>query len=389
MDKAVHRFSQSLFQSLLESAPDGIIIVDSRGKMTLVNSQAEKMFGYLRKDLIGRTIEVLVPSRYQKVHKSDRQGYNRAPKTRPMGSGMELSARRRDGSEFPVEISLSPQRSGKETLVTAIIRDVTERFQAREALRKAHDDLEIMVQERTAALLEATRANQEIQAQLFRTEKLAEIGQLAAGVAHEIRNPLAGIRGAIEVLRENTIPAEVRRQLMDEILLRVDRLNHAVQDLLEYARPMTPSKVQISLNDLLNSAMDALVHDPQMRGIKVVKRFRGRVILISDPVLVERVVINIILNAAQAMEQKGQLEISLHQKSGQAILTFADNGPGIAPEHLGRIFNPFFTTRSKGSGLGLALCKKYVEELGGEVKVVSEVGKGSTFRLYLPTAKKT
>ncbi len=346
------------------------------------------MFDYQRKDLIGQPIEILVPERFHAPHVTDRGKYYSAPVTRAMGSGMELSARRRDGSEFPVEISLSPLRTEEGILVTAIIRDIAERYQAREALRKAHDELEIKVQERTAALLKATAENEQYQAQLFRSEKLAEIGQLAAGVAHEIRNPLAGIRGAIEVLNENTLSPEVRQQLMVEILQRVDRLNHAVQDLLEYAKPMSPSKTLISLNELLESVVQGLMHDPQLHEIEVFRHIRSQVAVHTDPVLVERIIINIFLNAVQAMEHSGRLDITLDQKDEQALIAFTDSGPGIQAEYLDRIFNPFFTTRAKGSGLGLALCKKYMEELGGSIKVKSDLGRGSTFLVYLPTAKR-
>ena len=342
------------------------------------------MFGYQRGDLLGQPIEILVPERYHASHLKDREKYYTAPATRAMGSGMELSARRRDGSEFPVEISLSPLKTKEGILVTAIIRDIAERYQAREALRKAHDELEVRFEERTADLLKATAETEHYQAQLFRSEKLAEIGQLAAGVAHEIRNPLAGIRGAIEVLNENTLPVDVRQQLMVEILQRVDRLNHAVQDLLEYAKPMSPTKSQTSLNDLLESVIQGLMHDPQLREIKVVKHFLRQVVVNTDPMLVERIIINIFLNAVQAMEHSGKLDITLDQEDEHALIAFTDSGPGIQAEHLDRIFNPFFTTRSKGSGLGLALCKKYMEELGGSLKVKSELGKGSTFLVYLP-----
>ena len=145
---------------------------------------------------------------------------------------------------------------------------------------------------------------------MLKAEKLAEIGQLAAGVAHEIRNPLAGIRGAIEVLRENKMDSELQRHVMDEILERVDRLNTAVQDLLEYAKPMSPHKTMVHLTDILESTLSTLVHDPRLQGVEIVKDYRQSVDVETDADIAERVFINIILNAAQAMKSSGKLQVT-------------------------------------------------------------------------------
>jgi signal transduction histidine kinase len=173
---------------------------------------------------------------------------------------------------------------------------------------------------------------------------------------------------------------------MFEILQRVDRLNHAVQDLLEYAKPTTPSRAQFHLEDLFESVIQGLAHDPQMQKIGIHKHLRQQAMVNTDPVLVERIFVNILLNAAQAMEYEGRIDITLDQRDDLGLIAFTDDGPGISEENLDKIFTPFFTTRSKGSGLGLALCKKYLEALGGSIKVKSELGKGSTFLVFLPLA---
>lgn len=342
------------------------------------------MFGYRREDLLGKSVEMLIPERFRPRHTEHRSRYFAAPATRPMGAGYELSAQRRDGSEFPVEISLSPLHTVEGMLITSVIRDVSEKHTAAEALRKAHDQLEIRVQERTAELLKTTAEKQQALEQLLRAEKLAEIGQLATGVAHEIRNPLAGIRGAIEVLRGVKAEGDVERPIMDEIMLRVDRLNAAVQDRLEYAKPMALQKSTVRLSAVLDGALATLLHDPRLRGIEIVRDYRQPMEVETDLTFLERAFINIILNAAQAMKSTGTLRIGLETTGTVAVISFQDTGPGIEPGTLGKIFNPFFTTRSEGSGLGLALCKKYVEMLGGKINVVSEVGAGTTFSISLP-----
>jgi len=186
------------------------------------------------------------------------------------------------------------------------------------------------------------------------------------------------------VLRENKVDTEVQRPIMTEILERVDRLNTAVQDLLEYAKPMSLHKARLQLSDVLDSTLSTLLRDPHLQGVEIVKDYRQPVDVDTDVSVIERAFTNIVLNAAQAMNSTGTLQITLEASGANAVISFRDTGPGIESAVLGKVFSPFFTTRSEGSGLGLALSKKYIEVLGGKIEVTTQRGIGTTFVISLP-----
>jgi two-component system cell cycle sensor histidine kinase/response regulator CckA len=369
-------FTGEPFRQLLESAPDAMIILGVDGRIAIANSQAEARFGWSRHELAGQTLERLIPERFRTVHANHYGAFVLDPRPRPMAQGLELRALRKDGTEFPVEISLSPFRLGEDTFIIAAIRDVTMRKEGEQALRRAED-------------------------QLRQAQKMEAIGCLAGGVAHDFNNLLSVILGYASMILESLSPGDPLRADVDELLVAGHRATDLTRQLLAFSRNqvLEPRVVDLKqelaslqklLRRLLSEDIELSVMTPESAGKVFV-----------DVGQFEQVVMNLVVNARDAMPRGGNLTIeaaNIELDSAYAadhagvtpgpyvMLAVTDTGVGMTAEIQSRIFDPFFTTKEsgKGTGLGLATVFGIVKQSGGHICVYSEPGHGTTFKIYLP-----
>ncbi|HTV91476.1 MAG TPA: ATP-binding protein [Verrucomicrobiae bacterium] len=360
---------------LLEYAPDATILVDAEGKIRLVNAQTERLFGYYREELIGRPIEMLIPARYRGRHVGERKGYYGDPHVRPMGIGMELNGLRKNGSEFPVEISLSPVSTREGTFVSASVRDSTER-----------KTLERQLRELNAALEGANRAKD----------------SFLASMSHELRTPLnaiIGFTGTLLMQLPGPLTAEQERQL--EIVQSSARhLLSLINDILDLAK-IESGKVELTFEpisakdvvDAVSSSLAALAAEKQLE-------FTTHVTVDGEITTDRRALTQILLNLtnnALKYTECGSVRIDVratsYNEKPAVAFSVSDTGIGIKPDDQERLFKAFEqldrsnTRRYEGTGLGLYLCRNLAQLLGGELMVTSEFGKGSTFTFTLPRAR--
>ncbi|MBV8345083.1 MAG: PAS domain S-box protein [Candidatus Eremiobacteraeota bacterium] len=359
--------------SLVEHAPDAIVIIDESGVIRLVNAQTERLFGYYREELIGRPVEILIPTRLHRRHVEDRRRYAADPRVRPMGVGLELFGTRKDGREFPVEISLSPIVTGEGKFVASAIRDVTERKAFEQRLRDLNAELE-----------DASRAKD----------------QFLASMSHELRTPLnaiIGFTGTLLMKLPGPLNDEQERQL-GIVAWSARHLLSLINDILDLAkihsgkREMVFETVPVAqvVSDVAASHA-ALAAD---KGLELTTQVAEDCeFATTDRRSLRQILLNLTNNAIK-YTQKGSVRIDVHsaRRNGRSaiVLRVSDTGVGIKPEDQARLFGAFeqfdfsHLGQFDGSGLGLHLCRNLAELLGAELSVTSKYGEGSAFTLTLP-----
>jgi PAS domain S-box-containing protein len=383
------RPSPAVYEALFELAPDAILLVDTDGRIAHVNAHAEEVFGYRRDEVIGRPIELFVPERHRRAHAGHRAGYARQPRTRSMGQGLELVGRRKDGSEVPVEIALAHIATESGPMALAIVRDVSKRRAAETALRRAHDDLERRVAERTRELSDANRRLVEEHAKLVRAEKLSSIGLLAAGVAHEINNPLSGVMGLVRSLRQGTVPEPKRDEYFETVRDGLERMRVTVQGLLEYARPRAPTRSRVDAVEMVSACLRLVAPATRKKDVAIELQIPGatRPLVHADRSQLMQAVVNVVMNAIYVAPAGSTIDTVVVADGPRVGIRVVDRGPGIPRDDLARVCDPFFSTKpeGEGTGLGLAITLGILEAHGGELAIDSEPGRGTAVTLWLPT----
>jgi two-component system, NtrC family, sensor histidine kinase PilS len=357
-----YRQLERLYKHIVQNVVSGLITVDGEGKVTSFNRMAEEITGRKFEEVYQEEIDFLFPGLYawsRSLGGNRGEGWNRLRLPR-----WETSFQRKDGASLILGFSISPLKdsSDREMGNILIFQDLTRLREMEEHLKRA--------------------------------DRLAAIGKMAAGIAHEIRNPLASISGSIEILKEEMGDSPQNQQLMGIVLREVNRLNSLIADFLLFARPISPGKEKIHLNRLIEEILQMFTHSPDFTPqIRLETQFQEDLYIQGDPHQIRQVFWNLFINAAQAMPEGGTLRVDLRRNSSPAPLTegrlygevaVCDSGTGIGEEEMGKIFDPFFTTKERGTGLGLSIVHSIVESYGGKITVQSQVGQGTTFRVLFP-----
>lgn len=481
--------SESRLRALLEAAVDGILSIDERGLIQTINPAAERLFGYAAAEVIGQNVKMLMPSPYREEHDGYVARYLATGEKRIIGIGREAVALRKDGTTFPIDLSVAEARVGRERLFVGIIRDITERKRAEEdrshlaAIVESSDDAIIgkdldgtittwnagaeriygypaaEARGRPISLIvppdhhdevpdilqriqrgervhhfetvrvrkdgrridvsltvspikdpagrivgasiiarditEKKRAEEELRVmaqQLWHAAKLASVGELAASIAHELNNPLATVSLRVESALARTPADDPRRKSLEVVAQESRRMGDLVANLLQFSRRGVEQISTVDIRQELTKAVELIQYHLRKRLITLVCEFAPETpVIYADRQKLRQVFLNLLTNASDAMPQGGTLTLrtapaTLGDGKQAVRIEFADTGVGISAEHLGKIMEPFFTTKEegKGTGLGLAICRRVIQEGHGTIEIASEFGKGTTVRVVVP-----
>jgi two-component system sensor kinase FixL len=359
----------ALLRSILDTLPDAMVVIDQHGIVQLFSRAAERLFGYTAAEICGRSVNVLMPSPYREQHDSYIQRYLSTGERRIIGIGRVVVGLRKNGTTFPMELSVGEVRHGEQRLFTGFIRDITERQQTQARL-------------------------QELQGDLLHVSRLRSMGQMAAALAHELNQPLTAtsnyVKAALRILDAPAPDLGRARQAMALASQQTLRTGDIIRRLREFVSRGTVSRRPENVAKLIEEASALALVGAKERGISVrIDLDPGASSIVADRVQMQQVLLNLIRNAADAMEPGGLGEIGISSRRCDAMvqISVSDTGSGIPPEIEAQLFQPFITTKRDGMGIGLSVCRTIVEAHGGRLWAERNPGDGSTFRFTIPASE--
>ncbi len=376
------------FRDLLEAAPDAIFEVEQDGTIILLNAAAEAMFGYTREELLGQLVEKLVPQAARPAHRQHRAGYAHMPSIRPMGAGLDLLALRKDGSVFPVEISLSPIRSVQGHRVIAIVRDMTEWNKAKAEINALHLQF-------TVSLAEANRQLEIRNREVERANRLKS--EFLASMSHELRTPLHTIIGFSDLLAEELKGPlnETQKRFVEHIREDSRHLLELISDTLDISKieagRLTLQPEEFDVSSALANWLDKLRPLANNKKQTLVADYPAGLMVFADAIRLKDIIYNLVSNAIKFTGDGGTITITARNEGDGVMFRVNDNGIGIPEAEHEAIFDKFYqlgsTTKGvrEGTGLGLAITKNLIEMHGGQIRVQSKPGQGSSFEFTLPS----
>lgn len=344
------RARESQWRAIINAAVDGIIVIDGDGRIEAFNPSAERLFGHSEADVLGKNVSMLMPSPDREQHDGYLRRYLTTGEARIIGKGREVTGLRRDGTRFPLHLSVGRMSEHGEPKFTGIVHDLSTRVAMENQLR-----------EQTA---------------------LARLGEMAAVIAHEVKNPLAGIRGAIQVL-SGRLAGTPEAEVMGAVIGRIDALNDLMKDLLLYARPPQPKVLLVDVGHVLMNTARLVGADPGLNHVAIVVEGSASPVQ-GDPELLNIVFLNLMVNGAHAVGGQGRIVASVQDAGDVCRIVIADNGPGIPAEIREKVFTPFFTTKSRGTGLGLPTVKRLIDAHRGRIAIDCPPTGGTHVAIDLP-----
>jgi two-component system, LuxR family, sensor kinase FixL len=357
----------ALLRSILETIPDAMVVIDHLGNVHSFSRAAERLFGYSAAEVHGQNVTMLMPSPYREQHDGHLTRYLTTGKSRIIGIGRVVVGRRKDGSTFPMELSVGEVRQDGHKLFTGFARDLTERQLTERRL-------------------------QELQEGLLHVSRLRSMGQMAAALAHELNQPLTAtanyVRAALRLIEQPEPNLPRVRQAMSQAVQQTLRSGEIIRRLRAFVSRGEVARRPESVAKLIEEASALALVGAKEHGIKVMIRIDPNLPTAEvDRVQIQQVLLNLIRNAVEAMEAREVRELSVGtaMADGAVLVSVADTGGGIPPEIESKLFQPFVTTKAEGMGIGLSVCRTIVEAHGGRLWVEQRAGGGSIFRFTLPT----